>query len=629
MNEVKNGDSIIVGLILDEENSEAALTFGPSPETKEGKAQLLDFNNFWNTKAELRKFKDGTIRAVVEWKPHPQKFVIFEITNYLIEEHFGSEVAASLSFQNKGLLKLLNVPNRPKVNSLPINSLLSYQEKRDSFQKLINSFSEFQKHLNLKIKNILPMSSSLRDSSITAPSPFDLDADDSVGWGIIEFETSDKWPESIRAVEQTKTALLLKIAELLGKQSHYKVCVGTESSVVMENDFVRFLQVETNDGFIFRFRIQSPVDLYLYQELDKQNQTTSYSTRYIQLYSGAISHTQQIQIASRRYKFYSAAVRLLKSWFNSHLLTSQVKQEFIELIALKPFLDSAPYVPPHSPSSAFFRSLEFLANWNWKEEPLILDFSNKSTDNEVNHFIKFSDVEGVGMDSAEYSQYQKAFAALRKDDPSLQKAAMFIGTVSDPSGILWTQLIPPSSLGIAIASRITALSRASLNVVTKSRASEGFQIAQIFQPSVNDFDIVIHVRDPQFDSSDEKRVLKKKKTGTYRNLQTKTSFPPREEVMRHLNPATDLFFKDLQKLYDGTIIFFKGTLSNPHEPSIIAGIWHQDVINPCPFKVNLGYSTIPDTDASKKGIVVLNKQAIMEEISQIGGELIEKIQLRK
>ena len=66
-----------------------------------------------------------------------------------------------------------------------------------------------------------------------------------------------------------------------------------------------------------------------------------------------------------------------------------------------------------------------------------------------------------------------------------------------------------------------------------------------------------------------------------------------------------------------------------------------------PWKVNLGYSTIPtardgknnskDDDMNEgqkelqtdKGTLVINKPAILNEIARLGGELIERIEVKR
>lgn len=656
MHEVKNGDTVTIGLILNDQECEAPFSYAPQAAAGEDQNAINDrFDKFWGAKSELRKFEGGTLKFVVHWEPNPHKFIVSSITEYLLEEYFGSATASTVKFCNQKLINLLHVPDIPGANKLSISNNRLFQTKHDSFNQLANTLMSAESGVNMRVSRVSPVTSSLRNSSLAVPSPFDLESDDCVAWGIIEFETSQKWPETIFAVEQTKTAFLLQLSEKLSSFGIYKCSVGSESGLIIPTDKIRFLQVLTPQGYIFRFRLKTEVDEFLYQEWDNRTKTTSYLAKYKQLYTGASAHTLRIQTLSRRFPFYSSAVRLLKTWFNKHLLTSQIKEELIELIALKPFLDSAPYVPPSSPVSAFFRSLEFLATWNWKEDPLILDVdktASKERDEEDATVNKLSSIEGVRMDPLRYRQLQETFSHVRKSDPGLVHCTMFVGTRDDETGILWSQMIPPSPVGIVAGSRMTALARAAYGVLLSPRYGDDAKVAQLlFEPSLSDFDIVLNVSDPQHGESRSSSKLtdgkqKKKFNKEYRNLRLVTSFPKTSILISKLNRPIELFYKDLVEQYKDSIIFFHGTLNNSASPGIIAGVWHQGITEPTSFKVNLGYSTIPVSAVSDDGnvksstkekngknkkstLVILNKQAVVEEITQLGGELIEQIQLRR
>lgn len=659
MHEVKSGDTVTIGLILNDQECENPITYAPSPQPgddeKATKAINARFDKFWGAKSEIRQFAGGDLKFVVSWEANPHKFIVSSITEYLLEEYFGSSTASSLKACNQKLLDMIHVPDIPNANKLPVNGVQLFSKKHDSFLALANILMSSESGVNMRISRVTPISSSLRNASIAAPAPFDITSDDSVGWGLIEFETSQKWPETVFAIEQTKTAFLLAIAEKLADMGVYKASVGTEKGVIIPTDKIRFLQVQCPEGYIFRFRIKTEVDEYLYEEWDKRTKTTSYLAKYKQKYTGAQTHTMRIQTLSRRFPFYSAAVRLLKSWFNRHMLTSHIREELIELIALKPFVDSAPYIPPSSPVSAFFRSLEFLASWNWKEEPLVLDVfktASKDSDDDSATFNKISAIEGVRMDMAKDLQLKAAFQHIRKSDPGLVHCTMFIGTRDDNTGILWSQQMPPSQVGIVAASRMTALARAAHGVLMSPRHGDGAKIAQIlFEPSLGDFDIVLNVcgEEKLGGGGDKSQKKKKSSSSAYRNLRLVTSFPKDQELASRLNRPVELFYNDLVEKYKGSVIFFHGTLDNSDVPGVIAGVWNQGVAEPTPFKVSLGYSTIPvavngggagGNKNGKKGqkngkgqagsnLVVLNKQAVVEEIKQMGGPLIEHVDLRQ
>lgn len=638
MYEVKQGDYVLIGLVLNDQEAEKLVTFGPSTDnTEEAKA----FRNFWGSKADLRRFQDGSITETVVWTETPHKLIVSSISQYLIDRHLGQEIASTLKFEQDKFMRLLPVGENPAS----VSSRTAFQAKHVAFQKLASHIQDIEE-LPLRVHAIHAASASLRDSSLAMPVPFDVSGDDSIGQGIIEFESSGKWPDDLDAVESLKVAFLLNIAKHLNEKSAYRARTGVEEDYMPAGGprQIGFLQVLTEDGFAFQLRVATDYDALLYRRLDKENHL-NLSGVYKQRYLSCISHSRTIQTLSQRFPFYSASVRLVKHWFNAHLLTSQISEEAIELIALKPFLDSAPYLPPSSPMSAFCRTLEFLATWNWRDEALVLDVekvSDRARDAESAQHQKLSIVEGTQMEARTYRQLMDAFSKQRVADPVLTHAPMFIATKNDASGVTWTQNERASAKGKVVASRMTALARAAFHVLTTPGLGSKEKIAHIFRPALADYDILIHAQDPQFGeiSSSGKRGQ-----STFKNLAlSQGMFPGDEEFAVRTANVVDKFFEELSDKYNDSIIFFRGTLDSKTEVSAIGGVWHHDVVEPKPFKVNLRYNTIPVpvTGGSNGGnknkkqatgggtsLVVLNKAGILEEIEMLGSELIQEIELCK
>lgn len=635
MHEVKQGDYVLVGLVLNDEEAEKLVTHGPSVENAvESKA----FRNFWGNVVDMRRFDSGEMKMAVVWPASPHKLIVNTISQHLIDRHLGSDVAKTLRFEQDKFLRVLPEPDTP----VSCKSRAAFQEKYSAFQRMAHYIQDLSE-LPLRVHTIYSTSTSLRDSSLGLPLPFDLSTDDALGEGVIEFESSGKWPDDLNAVEKLKLAFLLKITELLNEKSPYRAQTGVEDDYMTRNGpEIAFLQVLTQEGFAFRLRVATDRDALLYSRLDKESRT-NLTPLYKQKYLSCISHTRTVQTLSLRFPFYSPSVRLLKAWFNAHMLTSQISEEAIELIALKPFLDSSPYLPPSSPMSAFCRSLEFLANWNWRDDPLILDVakvSDRTRDTANARHQNLSLVEGTQMEASIYRRLMDAFKKQRAADPVLTHAPLFIATNNDATGITWTQSMTPSSVGKVVASRMTALARAAYHVVSAPALSAKEKITHIFQPSLGDYDIVIHAQDPQY--VERSNAVNSKKNRQYKNLQISASFPgPEEFAILTANPVSNLF-ADLCEKYKDSIIFFRGKLDSKDQVSVIGGVWHNDVIEPKLFKVNLGYNTIPvlgngnsnkkkhaAESANGKPMVVLNKAAILKEIELLGGDLIDEIELCK
>ncbi|ANB12893.1 Utp22p [Sugiyamaella lignohabitans] len=602
--------AIAVGVILDPQECEKLVTHGPPSEDASAAEK---FRQFWGKKSELRRFQDGSIMESVVWKHSPTKPVVNSIVEYILYRHFkGSEIENT----HDNILKYLPLqPRFPGHKERSVISTQLFQIKYQAFQQTANIIQNLSE-LPLRIRSVLPASSSLRYTSISEPCAYDFTSDDSIALGIIEFESSSRWPDDVNALEKTKTAFLLKIADQLRKQEkNMVVLVGVESAddfIPNGPDEVGFLQVQTAQGYSFKFRIRNDRDEQLYQRLneEKHQQNTSVHL-YQQKYSEVTTHNRVIHTLSLRYPYYSATARMLKVWFKSHLLASHVRDEVVELLALKPFLDSSPYVPPSSAVTAFYRVLAFLSTWDWREEPLVLD-TEKASDASKDDVVAttLSAVEGTAMSLPFYQKISDAFSKHRTQDPALTLAPMFIGTKYDPTGTLWTQQIPRSEVGKIVAARTTALARAVDHMLTSGHVDQSL----MFTSSLVDFDILIHIKNPSSAGDVD---------AGYKNLQLPRPVEDLDELVeKSVNIGLE-FYKDLAKKYQDTLIlFYSGSPDDKTcEEQIIAGLWKREILQPQKFKVNHNFSTIP----TKSNVVELNKDAIIEEIARIGGDLVVKI----
>ena len=82
----KTSEGLNVGLLLDSENSTRVVDHGPSAEQKE---EAAAFRSFWGEKAELRRFKDGSILESLVWSDQPSSpSIMRQILGYSLGLHF-------------------------------------------------------------------------------------------------------------------------------------------------------------------------------------------------------------------------------------------------------------------------------------------------------------------------------------------------------------------------------------------------------------------------------------------------------------------------------------------------------------------------------------------------------------
>ncbi|GJN30882.1 hypothetical protein PR202_gb19226 [Eleusine coracana subsp. coracana] len=207
------GSPLLVGLIISSlEKSFRLVDIGPNPENRD--EEIL------GEKAELRRFKDGTIAESTVWesKSWEKHTIIKRIADYVLMKH--------LSLENKDLIHV--------VDQLDFCLLVNGQDPVSSSGTLLEAFDTLAKQLRLlddiplKISTVQPLDSAFRHTCVFPPEPHPL------AYGkssqrlpnfattcipslevMIQLEGSGNWPLDPVAMEKTKSAFLLKIGESL------------------------------------------------------------------------------------------------------------------------------------------------------------------------------------------------------------------------------------------------------------------------------------------------------------------------------------------------------------------------------------------------------------------------------
>jgi U3 small nucleolar RNA-associated protein 22 len=568
--------SLMVYVTFDSANIDRLVDHGPPAEEKK---KAVKFQEFWGEKAELRRFKDGSILESLVWSPGSSYAIFQAITRYLVKRHFGSEVASSLKFIGEDFEKLV-----PGCGA----STKSFDTLRQSFiafEKLLRNLEG----LPLQLRNLSPVSSQLRYSSIEQPSfssgrPLRTPAD-----VVLQFEGSGKWPDDLVAIQRTKIAFLLKIKSLLrGADDTIMTRLGLENEdKPLQN--CAFLDVTDESGAVFR--------LLERQIKDKSNDhrtredAVSALSAYKRLFVYLPLHTQSIATHCTRYPLLSPTIRLVKMWFDRHMLAGHIREEVIELLVARTFLRPYPWRSPSSTMTGFLRTLLFISKWDWRTEPLIIDFTGAMTSKEVDTI-------------------NTRLEAWRKIDPAMNRTVLFVASNHDTTGTVLTDIGPQK----LVASRMTALARSACKLVKEKELD--LDPRQLFATSITDYDFVIHVS-PKFTSEHRRKETSKIK---YKNLEVQTE-TDRDNIG---DLSVHSYIDDLKKLYTDTVVLFHSELPG----STIAGLWNPQTASPRPLKVNLTYSTRPAGVAHEHGkefVVELDKPAILAEMARLGGDMLSEI----
>lgn len=580
---------LVVGLLINPNHVSRLVDHGPSAEDKKA---AFTFRQFWGEKAELRRFKDGSILESLIWSEEESKSSILQqITSYSLHRHFGKDVANTLSFIGDSFDHLLPDNDNNSAQSL------------EQFRHLITAFAHLEQDIRaldglpLEIRRLSAVSPESRYSSFRAPfsagngdgsNPMDVTA---------QFESSARWPDDFIAVQRTKIAFLLKIGELLEEAVN-----GVMTRLGLENEShtflnASFLDITYTTGITFRLRVHHDREQTL---LERQLRKVSLDPRHRHLTSMALStykrdflqlplHADSMRTLCTSFPFLSPTVRLMKKWCNGHLLTTHVSEELLEILVVRTFVQPYPWRAPASVMAGFLRTLRFISAWDWRNEPLILTFSG-------------------ALDPKEKDAIELRFQAWRKLDPAMNRVVMFAASNLDPSGVSWTENGPSK----VVAERLVSLATAVCTLVKQQGL--GIDPATLFTSSLMDYDFVIHLST----NVTRKARTGQKRTAQFKNLQSQSS------ASAHLtgyNPA-ELFLDELKIIYGNAIVFFyDGT-----DGDIIAGLWNPQT-GSRQWKVNLAYSTAPlvEERGGDEARIGLNKDAILNDIARLGGDLMERI----
>ncbi|KAH9210098.1 pre-rRNA processing protein-like protein Utp22, partial [Leptodontidium sp. 2 PMI_412] len=574
-----------VSVVFDPANIDRLVDHGPPAEEKKKAAK---FQKFWGEKAELRRFKDGSILESLVWSPGSAHTIFRDIVTYLVNRHLGRDSSASLVFIGEGFDKILPGSS---TNSKHFDSL---REAYRVFERKIRDLEE----LPLQLRQLSPVSPQLRYSSIDQPvfsssHPMKVPAD-----VLIQFEGSGRWPDDLVAIQRTKIAFLLKIGSLL------HVDRGTTTRVGLENEDVplqncAFLDVIYDSGMAFRLRIHNDREQTLLERQVKDKSSDHHAREaavsalsvYKKTFIHLPLHTQSISTHCTRFPLLSPTIRLMKMWFDKHMLLGHVSEELVEILVARTFLQPYPWQAPSSVMTGFLRTLLFISRWDWRLSPLVVDFTGTMTTTEVDSI-------------------NTRLEAWRKIDPSMNRTVIFAASNHDPTGTGFTDKGPSKM----VASRMTALARSACKLVKE----QGIKLEprSLFATATNDYDFVIHIS-PAF-AGDQQRKGGSKTKFKNLELQEKTDLG-----LVGYQPV-QLYIEELQRLYTSSIVFFHGAATG----SSVGGLWNPQNDAPRAFKVNLAFATKvvgkEDGDSEK---VVVDKSAILAEIARLGGDMVSRVEV--
>jgi U3 small nucleolar RNA-associated protein 22 len=614
---------IDVGLLLNPDHANRLVDHGPSAEEQEASKT---FRDFWGEKAELRRFKDGSISESLVWSEDSP--VTQQIIDCIMQRHLNLPAESITALVNKldGLLAAPSTQIRPS-NAFKLMS--------DAYQSLVTELYQLE-GMPLSIRSISPADPQLRYASLHCPLVSSPTRPANV---LIQFEGSARWPDSLPAIQHTKIAFLVKLADLLSASNKTITTriglenTSTASSGHLNTSFLDIIYPSPSPAqglspISFRIRIHHERTLALLETALSPSNKSALPNTTRETLAAALTTHKRLNLASplhtttlsnlcTRHPALSPTIRLLKKWTASHLLP-HIPDEILELLAAHTFLHPFPFSPPSTPQTAFLRTLLFLSRWDWASEPLIIDLGSDSS----------SDL----MTAAQHAEIQTRFTAWRKLDPGMNNVVLFIASTIDPTGVIWTQGARPSKV---VAARLTALAKASIELVKV----KGLEMRQedwesLFTTPMGNFDFVIHLKKEIVKGYGGGGVGRSRRgKEKFKNLTLQEGL----DVESIGFDPVQLYLEDLESAFGQNVLFFHDADGG----KVIAGLWNPRALGREAWRVRLGYSSMPvaavededqdrgEEEQEEKGMVVMNQSGILAEIAMLGEGLVERIEVVK
>ncbi|XP_077218080.1 nucleolar protein isoform X2 [Tasmannia lanceolata] len=459
-------EQLLAGIMVSSsEKSFRVVDVGPNSENKE---EVAKFRKFWGEKAELRRFKDGNIAESTVWECEQwdRHLIIKRIAEHILSRH--------LSLSNEDMVHVVDQLDFCLLHGVkdPISDSGALTKAFEVLSKRLRSLED----IPLGVSSVKPLDPAFRYTSVFPPEPHPLANDTDIGRRshkfvttciqpldvMIQLEGSGNWPLDEVALEKTKSAFLLKIGESL-QRCWGMTCISSEEEV---NVLV--------SGYAFRLRILHERGMNLIKKQAGNGQTKWIPSLDKELFLRG-QHSSMVNGLQGRYPTYGSVVRLAKRWVTSHLFSSFLAEEAIELLVAYLFLKPFPFYAPCSRITGFLRFLELLSSHDWTFFPLIVDINNDLTledEKEINENF-MSSRKSYGENSLNV-------------DP-----AMFLATPYDKASEAWTKFSPNTSM----LRRMALYARSSAEFLTKlilqGQNGSANRWECVFRTPLNNYDAVI------------------------------------------------------------------------------------------------------------------------------------------
>ncbi|KAJ2799153.1 U3 snoRNP protein [Coemansia guatemalensis] len=235
-----------IGVVVEVSEARRLVDLGPNPEAQPQEA--AEFRMLWGERAELRRFRDGSIRLATVWGSNDMPFearalILPRMLAFLLRRHFAvvahpeillpedllvvdkARPSSALSFgtaddPQAGQLFCMSGRITDFVSTRDLSESdadqITFEAAFAGFDQLQREIKGLEDQLPLRVLALHPVAPGLRYASLAPPKPLPAHQDDAFIEPLhvmVEFAGSSKWPSDITALHKVKAAFLQRLGE--------------------------------------------------------------------------------------------------------------------------------------------------------------------------------------------------------------------------------------------------------------------------------------------------------------------------------------------------------------------------------------------------------------------------------
>ncbi|XP_068994430.1 nucleolar protein 6 [Embiotoca jacksoni] len=586
------------GLLLTPELSASVLERGPPADSP----KAAEFRQLWGPRSELRRFQDGAITEAVLWDGESvcqQRLVPRQIITHLLQLH--ADIPESCVRYVGAMVDDVIETGSEVPSTGEEESLLVVQSYDDLSRKLWRL-----EGLPLSITAVQGAHPALRYTQVFPPRQLKLDYSffdrEKISRALVpkegkpcpayitpitvicHVEGSGKWPHDRLAIRHIRAAFHIQLAELL-KRHHKYTCWPCPTHLDV-----------WKDGLVFRIQVAYHREPQVLRESvnaegllvvrdNEEAQAVEMSTVHKPLLTSTLHGLQQ------QHPCFGAVCRLAKRWLGAQLFSDDVTEDTADLLVASLFLQPAPFTPPSSPQVGFLRFLHLLSSFDWRNNPLVVDFNNQLT-------------------AADYTEIKNGFMASRDSLP-----VMFIATSKDKKRSMWTRRAP----SVQMLQRAMTVAAESLKVLER-QLMDGSQTQDVrvaMRPPLDAYDVLIHLNPkqvPLLNQAVDPPTVTFSRGVMSGGAQSGGALP-----VVDYNPVS-LYLAELREAFGDLALFF----CDPFGGTVVAVLWKPKAFVPVPFKTSqVSARSVEVTGDEAKTIP--NVEAILQDFRVMGKDLVKSV----